>query len=569
MSPRPPLLACALLLSACSMMSPSEAPSARLEASGSGPGVLVVDLVDGTSLEAARAATGLELRWASERSADEALAVVEVADLAAADAAASRSPLVEVAEPSVPMRALGYPDDPLYPRQWHLERVGADAGWRLGGGAGVVVAVIDTGVGPVPDLDPARVLEGASVVPGVSGAADDQGHGTHVAGTIAQSTDNGLGGAGMAPRATILPIKALGASGGGTSEQVAAAIDEAVDQGARVINLSLGGPHAAVLDLAVEKATRAGVLVVAAAGNEGAEGVHCPAHAEGALAVSATGPDDTLAPYSSWGAEVALAAPGGDKRQQDGGVLQDMWVPGGHEFAALQGTSMATPHVSGALAVLLGLGLSPEEARERLLASARDLGESGVDPRYGHGRLDLEAALRAQLVDRSGARFGLGLALGFGFAALARLRRRWPAALAAGVLAGGLFFLPLLPLPPSGVGALLTRPFFEWPLALGAAGVSRFPLWTSALVPAALVFTLGPTRTLGPAVGALAAGCSAWLLHAGLTEAALPSLLPSGWGRAWMLANGALTLLATLAVAGVQRQLQRSGLPARRAEPRA
>lgn len=556
-----PLLPLASLLAGCSAMTPTEhlQPS-RIEARGEGPGVLVVDLVDGTTLEQGRAATGLDLRWATSTSSDEALAVAEVDDLAAADRALDGNPLVEVAEPEVQVQALGYPDDPLYPTQWNLQRVGAQAGWRVGGGAGVVVAVIDTGVGPVPDLDPDRILSGSSEVGGET--SDDSGHGTHVAGTIAQTTNNAFGAAGMAPGAIILPIKALNGHGGGTSEQVAAAIDEAVDQGAQVINLSLGGPHAEVLDLAVEKAVAAGVLVVAAAGNDGDE-VHCPAHAPGALAVSATGPDDTLAPYSSFGPEIALAAPGGDKRVAQGGVVQDTVTPGGHDFLEYQGTSMAAPHVSGALAVLLGMGLSPGEARERLLSSAADLGDPGVDERYGHGRLDLAAAIQRQLGAVGGARFGGGLALGLLFASLARLKRRALPAIGAAVVAGGLFFLPMLPLPPSSTLALLTHPLLEWPTALGAGQIGRFPLWMSALPVALLVFLLGPTRTLGPLVGVVAAGAAAWMLHAGLSGVVTPALLPTSLSGLWLLANGVLLVLAMLAVAGVQRQARSGDLPAR------
>lgn len=556
------LLSLASLLAGCSAMMPSERLlQSHEEAHGEGPGVLVVDLVDGTTLEQARAATGLDLSWATATSADESLAVARVDDLAAADAALQGNPLVEVAEPEVQVQAYGYPDDPLYPAQWNLQRVGAEAGWRVGGGAGVVVAVIDTGVGPVPDLDAARVLPGTSEVADDPTTSDTAGHGTHVAGTIAQTTNNAFGAAGMAPAAIILPIKALSGRGGGTSEQVAAAIDEAVDRGAQVINLSLGGPHAEVLDLAVEKAVAAGVMVVAAAGNDGDEGVHCPAHAPGALAVSATGPDDALAPYSSYGAEIALAAPGGDKRRAGGGVVQDTVTAGGHDFLEFQGTSMAAPHVSGALAVLIGVGLSPAEARDRLLASAADLGDPGVDDRYGHGRLDLAAALRRQLGAVGGARFGGGLALGLLFASLARLRRRALPALGAAIVAGGLFFLPLLPLPPSTLIPLLSRPLPEWPSALGAPGLGHFPLWMSALPMILLVFVLGPTRTLGPLVGVLAAGVAAWLLHAGLTGVLSPAMLPAGLAAPWLLANGALVLLAMLAVAGVQRQARKSDLP--------
>ncbi|MCA9567922.1 MAG: S8 family serine peptidase, partial [Myxococcales bacterium] len=250
-------------------------------------GVLVVDLVDGASeadLESIERILHADLDWTSPHSIDEALAQGQVADLDDALEALRGNPLVEVAEPmmqmSIPAEAIAihgggeaagaFPNDPMYARQWNMKAMGAPEAWAAGAmGDGVIVAVVDTGVSKIEDLEGTRLLEGASFVPGAKTAADDQGHGSHVAGTIAQTTNNGIGCAGVAPYATILPVKVLSGSGSGSSAQVAAGIDWAVDQGAQVINLSLGsGLYSAVIHVAVRKARRAGVVVVAAAGND-------------------------------------------------------------------------------------------------------------------------------------------------------------------------------------------------------------------------------------------------------------------------------------------------------------
>ncbi|MCA9545953.1 MAG: S8 family serine peptidase, partial [Myxococcales bacterium] len=207
-----------------------------------GAGVLVVDLKDDTTAEELAAfeqRTGLDVDYSTATSADEGLVRVRVADLAGALAKVRADPLVEVAEPLVQMQALSYPNDPLYEKQWHLRAMGAPTGWRAGGGAGVRVAVLDTGVAKVGDLVANGLGEGWSFVPGEPGFEDEQGHGTHVAGTIAQTTDNGTGAAGVAPHAEIMPYKVLSARGSGDSDHIAAAIDDAADRGADVINLSL------------------------------------------------------------------------------------------------------------------------------------------------------------------------------------------------------------------------------------------------------------------------------------------------------------------------------------------
>ena len=528
----------------------------------SGPGRLIVDLKDGTSLEAARRLTGLPLEWVDARTADESLAAVEVDDLAAEVARLAGLDGIEAVEGSMQVEALGWPNDPLLEKQWNFEKVGASTGWRAGAGRGVRVAVIDTGVTQVADLNQTTILKGATFVSGTKTAADDNGHGTHVAGTIAQSTNNGVGVAGLAYEAEILPIKVLSGGGFGRSEWVAAGIDEAVDQGAQVINLSLGGSSSRVIQNATKKAVAAGVIVVAAAGNSGREGVSCPANVPGVIAVSATGPDDALAFYSTWGKEVFLSAPGGNKRIEGGGILQDTIdkdASDGHAFKEFQGTSMATPHVAGAAAVLLGAGAgSPEQVKEILARSSVDLGDPGRDSKYGHGRLDIAAAVRTLVLQEHGALFGLSALSALGLAFLGGLRRHWGRmALTAGLVSGGAFFLPLLPLAPSSTLELLAIPLLNWPGVTISAAWASSPLWLSALLPLAATFFLAPVRFLGPLVAGLAAGVGVHLLHGAATGSLDVAWLPGTLGSAWLGVNGVLSILGALAAVGLTRYQDR------------
>src|SRR5438105_10133533 len=300
---------------------------------------------------------------------------VDPAREAQALAALRARPDVHFAEPVVRVHGLWQPDDPDFAKQWHLKAAGAPAAWDTTRGAGITVAVIDTGIAPVDDLDPERIVAGHNFLTGGDDARDDHFHGTHVAGTVAQSTGNGVGVAGMAPLALLMPLKVLGADGSGTSVGIADAIRWAADHGARVLNLSLGGgSRSANMANAVAYARRKGCVVVCAAGNSGSRGVHYPAAYPGALAVSAVGPQGRLAPYSSFGPEVRIAAPGGDKSQgEEAGVLQetiDPADPGGKGvYRWFQGTSMATPHVAGAAALVASLGVTGPGAIGRLLAS--------------------------------------------------------------------------------------------------------------------------------------------------------------------------------------------------------
>ncbi|MFZ5480554.1 MAG: S8 family serine peptidase [Myxococcota bacterium] len=519
------------------------------------PGTIVVDFADDLDpdevAEAGRAA-GVLFASASEVSEDEALYVADAADAAAALATLRSRGDVEVAEPVVEMQALGYPNDPAWDKQWNFPMVGAPVGWRVGGGEGVVVAVIDTGVSALPDLPADRILEGRSFVPGAPTAKDDHGHGTHVAGTIAQETNNGVGAAGLAPNVRILPLKVLTSSGFGTSAWIAAAIDEAVDQGADVINLSLGGGHSDVVVNAVEKARKAGVVVVAAAGNSGRQGIGSPADAPSAIAVTAVGPDDALAPYSSWGKGVEIAAPGGNKQIKDGGIVQaTIDGKGGQQLAEWQGTSMASPHVAGAAAVLIGAGAQSADEVERFLKTSADGREDPL--KFGAGRLDLGAAVRKLLFVKQGVLFAIGATMAFSLAWLGALtgRARAAALWTGAIVAGGLFVLPLLPL--STWLRILSKPLLAWPGPFW----SGFPLWQSCAIPLVASLVLGPSLLVGPVAMGLCAGIGGYLLYGAATGGTDLWWMPFGFDRTWLALNGTVCLLAGMAVAGMQKMRRR------------
>ncbi|MEU4424062.1 S8 family peptidase [Actinoplanes sp. NPDC024001] len=289
-------------------------------------------------------------------------------------------------EVDVPVRATG--SDPYRGEQWDLDAIGVATAWRQSTGAGVTVAVIDTGVdGNHPDLA-GQVLTGYDAIRNTAGGnTDANGHGTHVAGTIAAATGNGRGVAGIAPDARILPVKALGADGSGWMSDTAEGIVWATDHGARVINMSLGAhERTQSVTAAIGYARRQGVTVVAAAGNERAKGspTSYPAADEGVIAVAATGARGEIAPFSNAGSYVDVAAPGSH-------VLST--VPG-DEYALMSGTSMAAPHVAAVAALLLGKdpGLSPDQVEAAIEGSAVDSGPAGFDTDYGHGRIDAAAA---------------------------------------------------------------------------------------------------------------------------------------------------------------------------------
>lgn len=334
---------------------------------------------------------------------------------------------VEYAEPNYVATAFMVPNDPLYPYQWHFDNgieggVNAEEAWDVSSGSGAVVAVIDTGVAyedygfgfwnryyQAPDLAGTNFVAGYDFVNNDSHPNDDEGHGTHVAGTIAGATNNGDGVAGLAYSASIMPIKVLDSNGSGSYYDVAEGIRFAADHGADVINLSLGGPSgASYLEDALQYAHERGVTIVAAAGNDGNGTVSYPAaYDDYVIAVGATRFDETKAYYSNYGPSLDLMAPGGDvtvDQNDDGygdGVLQQTFGNSRNDFGYYfyQGTSMAAPHAAAAAAIVMAGGVTdPAEVQAILEASADDLGAPGRDNSYGHGLLNLAAALNVEPV---------------------------------------------------------------------------------------------------------------------------------------------------------------------------
>src|SRR5712692_5788629 len=471
------------------------------------------------------------------------------------------------AEPVTRLSALWLPDDPDFAKQWHLKAAGAPSAWDTTRGEGVTVAVIDTGIFPVDDLDPARIVKGHNFVGRNDDARDDHGHGTHVAGTIAQSAGNGKGVAGMAPLAKLMPVKVLSAFGGGNTHDIAEGIRWAVDHGARVLNLSLGGGgRSLAMESAVAYARRRGAMVVCAAGNSGSRGVSYPAAYPGAFAVSAVGPKGAAAPYTSYGPEVQLAAPGGDKSLgEEAGVLQQTLAEGSTTESAyrwFQGTSMATPHVAGAAALVMSLGVTAPGAVERLLTgSARKPGSYGgaeveaSSEKYGAGLLDAAAAVRTETVWWALWRIAFA-AIGALFAlkharALQHVRQHeglgalfWAGlGLGAGALtmlaplgAERLHFLSFLALPPAAIG----ERFFGLPGTSALATFAGYAGW-SALVPFALALPARISKrpvqnAFGALVAGLAFGWAGMLLHAALFRTVALPWMPSFLMPVWLLA---------------------------------
>jgi hypothetical protein len=309
---------------------------------------------------------------------------------------------VEWVEPVQKISKLGTPNDMFFSYQWHMTTLGVTTAWDVTMGDGVTVAVIDTGVSVGADgfMD---LLPGWDFYDNDGDPSDEDGHGTHVAGTIAQNTGNGVGTVGLAPGVSILPVRVLGPNGG-SSYDVAAGIVWAVDQGANIINMSLGGGgYSTAMADACEYAVNNGVTVIAATGNDGyTNSISYPARYDTVMAVGATTMDGSIAYYSNYGPGIDITAPGGDVTADldgDGygdGVLQETLDPttGTFGFYFYQGTSMATPHVAATAALIYANGIKDvDEILEALTSTADDMGGPGYDTAYGHGIVNPVAAL--------------------------------------------------------------------------------------------------------------------------------------------------------------------------------
>jgi subtilisin family serine protease len=295
----------------------------------------------------------------------------------------------------------GASDDKFSERQWSLRRVGAEKAWPTGKGKGVTIAIIDSGVDLKHEDMKGAFVPGHDFVDDDDTPSDQHGHGTHVAGIAAARANNEIGVAGVAPEAKLMPVRVLDAGGRGTGSDVDDGIHWAVDHGADVINLSLSD-NDIVLESVFGDSLRAslnyawskGVVPVVVSGNQGF--FRTELNGANALMVTATGPDDTKADYANsvgfarWG----IAAPGGFTDAQEHMIYSTIWSKDGKtHYAWGAGTSMAAPHVAGAAAILRGLGLTPQQTVDRLLATAKDIGAEGEDNTYGSGLLDVAAAV--------------------------------------------------------------------------------------------------------------------------------------------------------------------------------
>ncbi|MFA5140579.1 MAG: S8 family peptidase [Elusimicrobiota bacterium] len=259
---------------------------------------------------------------------------------------------------------------------WGVKRVGAPQAWDRATGAGVRVAIIDTGIDcSHPYL---ACAGGANILDPGASPADDHGHGTHVAGTIGARPVDGKGIVGVAPAASLYAVKVLDAEGGGSIATIIEGIAWVAENGMNVANMSLGGPGSDAMVKAVKKAVSAGVAIVAATGNDPEASVSAPASYSEVIAVSASTSQDGLADFATTGPEVDFIAPGKD--------VESTW-PGG-KAARLSGTSMASPHVAGLAALAYSLGArSPSQVRSALKAAAAPL--SGLSAQQqGSGLID-------------------------------------------------------------------------------------------------------------------------------------------------------------------------------------
>lgn len=389
----------------------------RLEhAGGHAPGEILVTFkldVSEATKAAVHARHGVRRLRVGYGNAFEVVAAVAGNEEALAQAYAS-APEVLYAEPNYRVHAHLSPNDPQFSFQWHMPQVKVQPGWDVSTGTGVVIAVVDTGIRLSGSQDGFAnpLVAGYDFVNNDADPTDDEGHGTHVAGTVAQATNNALGVTGVAFHSRLMAVKVLGADGTGTVEMVSNGIRFAADNGAQVINLSLGRPpqfgSSPTERAAVQYAINRGVVVVASSGNEGSrQGVGYPARYDEAVAVGATRFDKGVPSYSNRGAGLDLVAPGGDNKDQnrDGyvdGVLQETFgSDGAWAYWFYIGTSQAAPHVSGAAALLIANGVGSglvgadkvTAIRNVLETTAQDLGKSGYDDTYGWGLLDIQAAL--------------------------------------------------------------------------------------------------------------------------------------------------------------------------------
>jgi serine protease len=398
------------------------------------PGEVIVAFSEGSSQSAVehavRDAGGLAARknpWSGSY-------LVQLEDGLDEDAAVARlrgMREVEYAERNGVARAFFHPNDVLYKYQWHMAQIGAERTWDIQrGNPSLVVAVVDTGIafedfGPfrkAPDWGNTQFVTGLNVLTGDSHANDDNFHGTHVASTIAEATDNSIGVTGLCFQCALMPVKVLDGTGSGSFFNVAAGVDYAVNftqngqHPVKVITMSLGGDVTSqTLSASIDRAVAAGIVVTAAAGNDGRASVSFPASHPSVISVGAVDFRKVKTPYSNYGSRLDVMAPGGDLDRDDNndgygdGVLQQTFDPalasrGRYDAFAyyfVDGTSQATPHVAALAALLIQQGITdPAAVKKAITSTAEDLGPPGRDDQYGYGLIRPSEALKGLGVNK-------------------------------------------------------------------------------------------------------------------------------------------------------------------------
>ena len=301
----------------------------------------------------------------------------------------SKNKTVEFAEANYIYHIMAEPNDPYFPQLWGMSKIEAPTAWDIATGSeSIIVAVIDTGINyNHEDFDPGLIIKGPNYAYGGSDPMDNNGHGTHVAGTIGAIGNNSIGVVGVNWRVKIMAIKALN-GGSGSLTAIASGVKYAADNGARVINMSLGGPTTnKTLGEAINYASEKGVVIIAAAGNcRPTCAVSYPARYPEVIAVAATDSSDRRAAFSSYGNTIEIAAPG-----------VSIGSTYGSGYDSLSGTSMACPHVAGLAGLILANNpsLTADQVRQILTSTADDLGQAGRDSYYGYGRINAARALGA------------------------------------------------------------------------------------------------------------------------------------------------------------------------------
>ena len=455
-----------------------------------------------------------------------------------------------------PIETKDFPNDPRYDEQWHMKMIKIEEAWPISTGKDVVTAVIDTGVAyqdfedfhQVEDLDQTAFAKGYDFVNKRVEALDDQCHGTHVAGTIAQSTNNGKGVVGVAFGTKIMPVKVLSRSGGGTLADVADGIRFSADHGAKVINMSLGGPFpSASLEDAVAHAYHKGTIVVCAAGNSNTPRKEYPAGFPYAVSVSSVGTEGKRAFYSNHGDSISFAAPGGDTRNygSEGGVLQNTIKPGNHQesgYFAFQGTSMAAPHAAGVAALVASTGVTNPKTIEWVLQKSADDVDAAPVEGFGAGILNAKEAVHLSGVTFKMIQLAIAMVLCL-IAGVAMLRRKAiihfalmvPTAIWA---SSGFFFVALLAPGSTAWSNFLTIGLPSWAIPLMGASHHGNPILLSCLIPMLVSIFVVEKPVLRALAAGLTVGFAAHLMFAAAMSTVSILYVPVFIGRLWLFANG-------------------------------